>query len=347
MNEEIIPSSDLWHREFTPYVDGRRVRWPDVALNLSVGDVCTLTLDYEYSYLIGQPESRIGLYYLAGEDGLGLIFDPPLEQLIEMPIGTTSVSWTITAQNAPSNAFVLQFGLPRVAGLPRSPPVLGTVWNLAQELDVKFDEFDVAFAGNAFPCLGAKHRLTVRPKPFSHLLNKPIKLQWEKAPGENSGVKIAPDLGREELLTLEGKTWELDCLNSTQRGDFSLQITLVEWGVTSSLLAMSLAHNLVWVKRWTTPEFSWPDMNWNKRHIQATSVFSGKLAEGVPVNKAGSSQTYKHTNSLGEAATDIASQGGGGWKFATDTTERSFDTACGSLCNKHLFNERGCFTHHL
>lgn len=310
MSNDPTPDSNTWLQEFMPFVNGQRVRWPDLKLNLLPGDVCTLTLDYEYSYLIGLPESRIGLYYLAGDDESGLVFEPPLEQLIDMATGTTSVSWTITAQNAPSTAFVLQFELPHF-GLPGSPPVLGTLWNLAQELDIKFDEVDVAFPGSAFPCLGAKHKLTVRPKPSSRLLNKPIKLEWEKAPGANLGVAISPALGTEELLTQEGITWELDCLDSTQSGDFSLQITLVEWGVTSSPLTMSLAHNLVTVERWTTPEFRWPDINWTQRHIRATSVFSGKRAERVPVNKAGSNQIYKRTNLLGEAATDIASQGGG------------------------------------
>ena len=310
MSNDPTPESNTWLQEFMPFVNGQRVRWPDLKLNLLPGDVCTLTLDYEYSYLIGLPESRIGLYYLAGDDESGLVFEPPLEQLIDMATGSTSVSWTITAQNAPSTAFVLQFELP-LFGLPGSPPVLGTLWNLAQELDIKFDEVDVAFPGSAFPCLGAKHKLTVRPKPSSRLLNKPIKLEWEKAPGANLGVAISPALGTEELLTQEGITWELDCLDSTQSGDFSLQITLVEWGVTSSPLTMSLAHNLVTVERWTTPEFQWPDINWTQRHIRATSVFSGKRAERVPVNKAGSNQIYKRTNLLGEAATDIASQGGG------------------------------------
>lgn len=309
MSNDPTPESNTWLQEFMPFVNGQRVRWPDLKLNLLPGDVCTVTLDYEYSYLIGLPESRIGLYYLAGDDESGLVFEPPLEQLIDMATGTTSVSWTITAQNAPSTAFVLQFELP-LFGLPGSPPVLGTLWNLAQELDIKFDEVDVAFPGSAFPCLGAKHKLTVRPKPSSRLLNKPIKLEWEKAPGANLGVAISPALGTEELLTQEGITWELDCLDSTQSGDFSLQITLVEWGVTSSPLTMSLAHNLVTVERWTT-EHTTPigHEKWIKRHIRATSRFSGKRANGVRVNKAGSSQTFRITDSLGEAATNVHTQG--------------------------------------
>ncbi|MNY78314.1 hypothetical protein D3C86_2185100 [compost metagenome] len=65
------------------------------------------------------------------------------------------------------------------------------------------------------------------------------------------------------------------------------------------------------VERWTTEEFRWPDITWYQRHIRATSVYTNGRANSVPVTKAGSSGTYKRTNSLGEAATDIGSQGGG------------------------------------
>ncbi|MBP5945793.1 MULTISPECIES: hypothetical protein [unclassified Pseudomonas] len=302
MNTHEVPNSPTWFQEFKPYVNGQHVRWPDLTLNLLAGEVCTLTLDYEYSWLIGASEGHIGLYCLVGEAGLGLIFEPPLEQLIEMAIGTTSVSWTITAQNAPSAAFVLQFGLSPIAGIPRSPPVPGTILNLAQELEVKFDEFDVAFAGSAFPCLGAKHTLTVRPKPSSQLLGKLIKLQWEKAPGANLGVVITPALGEEELLTQEGKTWDLDCLNSTRSGDFSLQLTLVKSGLVTSPLAMSMAHNLVKVERWQEEHWAYPAETWFSHHIRATSVFLNKPADGVQVKLVRNGHvSYLSANSNGEA----------------------------------------------
>ena len=311
MSTNAMPHSNTWLQEFAPYVNGQRVRWPDLALNLLDNDECTLTLDYEYSWLIGDPDAFITMRYQSGQEGQGLVFDPPLGQLIEMAEDTTSLSWTIRTNGAPSGAFKLEFALPLLPELPVSPTVPGKIVNLAQELEIKFDESDVAFGGGAFPCLGAKHTLTVRPKPSSTLLDKPVKLIWGREPGADLAVTIAPALGKEELLTLEGKTWELDCLHSNESGDFSLQLMLVEWGVTSSPLTLSLGHNLVTVERWTTPEFQWPDINWTQRHIRATSVFSGKRAERVPVNKAGSNQIYKRTNLLGEAATDIASQGGG------------------------------------
>ncbi|WKV95750.1 hypothetical protein PYV50_16900 [Pseudomonas sp. H22_DOA] len=178
MSTNAMPHSNTWLQEFAPYVNGQRVRWPDLALNLLDNDECTLTLDYEYSWLIGDPDAFITMRYQSGQEGQGLVFDPPLGQLIEMAEDTTSLSWTIRTNGAPSGAFKLEFAMPLLPELPVSPTVPGKIVNLAQELEIKFDESDVAFGGGAFPCLGAKHTLIVRPKPSSTLLDKPVKLIW-------------------------------------------------------------------------------------------------------------------------------------------------------------------------
>ncbi|VVO73400.1 hypothetical protein [Pseudomonas fluorescens] len=302
MKAHEVPNSRTWLQEFTPYVNGQRVKWPDLTLNLSESDECTLTLDYEYSWLIDEPAALIAMQYQYGKEGHGLVFDPPLGKTRDMTEGPTSLSWTIKTDGAPSGTFGLEFSIPLIVDLPVSPPVPGTILNLAQELEVKFDEFDVAFAGRAFPCLGAKHTLTVRPTPSSKLLNKPIKLVWEKEPDANIGVVITPALGEEELLTLEGKTWELDCLNSARSGDFSLQLTLVESGLVTSPLAMSMAHNLVKVERWQEEHWAYPAEIWFSHHIRATSVFLNKPADGVQVKLVRNGHvSYLSANSNGEA----------------------------------------------
>lgn len=300
MNITSRPNSSTWLQEFTPYVNGQRVRWPDLALNLLAGDVCTLTLDYEYSWLIGDPDAHIVLEYQPGEGGQGLVFDPPLGQSAEMAEGTTSLSWTIKTTGAPSGSFVLQFAIPLFVEMPKSPPVSGAILNLAQELEVKFDEFPVSFGANAYPCHGAKHTFTVLPTPASQLLNKNIKLLMG---GGDLGVQVKPSLANEQLLTPEGVTWELNCLSTTQNGDFSLQLMLVELGLRSSPLTMSLAHNLVTAERWVEQHEQWPEWTiWYSHHIRAKSVFSNALASGVQVTiESGSNTNYETTNSRGEA----------------------------------------------
>lgn len=304
-------TSSTWLQEFAPYVNGKKVRWPDLMLNLVAGEICTLTLDYEYSWLIGDPDAFLALEYTPGAEGQGLVFDPPLGQQCEMAEGSTSLSWSVSTEHAHSGPFVLQFALPKFEQLSKSPPLPGAVVNFAQELEVKFDEFSTTFGASAYPCHGATHRVYVRAKPSSQFLNKPIKLVWGGEPAGSLGLMVSPSLGSAQLLSLEWVSWELNCLNTTKNGDFSLQLMLVEAGVMSLPLAMSLGHNYVTVERWTTDEFRWPDIEWHQRHIRAKSVFSKTRAQGVPVTKAGSNVTYKYTDSSGEAATTITSQDGG------------------------------------
>ncbi|MDO9329178.1 MAG: hypothetical protein Q7U27_10640 [Pseudomonas sp.] len=303
-------SSSTWLQEFRPYVNDVEVDWLDVKLNLVSGEVCTLKLDYKYSWLIGAPEGFLTLEYASDVEEQGLVFDPPLEQRCEMAKGTTSLSWSIFTEIAHSGPFVLNFSLPEFEQLPNSPPLPGEVVNFAQEVDVKFDEFSVDFGASAYPCHGARHTVNVRPKPSSQFLNKPINLVWGGEPAANLGVVVAPSLGREQLLTSEGVTWELNCLDTTRNGDFFLQLMLVESGLRSSPLAMSLGHNHVTVERWSTAEYQWPDIEWQKYHIRATSVFLKKGVPGVRVTRA-TNQFFYFTDSKGEAATTISTQAGG------------------------------------
>ncbi|WP_445181174.1 hypothetical protein [Pseudomonas sp. McL0111] len=281
MNTKSSSSSATWLQEFTPYVNGQKVKWPDLALKLGEGEVCTLMLDYEYSWLIGDPDSKICLMFKPGEEIQGMIVDPPLGQLVAMEEGTTSLSWSIRADGLPSDDFVLEFKIPLIVELPTSPPVSGEVFNLTQDLDVMFDVFPMALGKTAYPCHGARHRLTVVPKPASRLLNSKIKLLMI---GEDFGVEVTPSLAEEHVLKEDGVSWELYC-NSTENGDFSLQVELVEAGIKSSSLIMSLAHNLVTAVRESKQiEPGGPGAEPYTQHlIRATSSFKDIPAHGVKV----------------------------------------------------------------
>lgn len=275
--------SPTWRLHFKPYVNGERVKWDEVTLHLVAGQKCTLMLDYEDSTFIGDPDGFLALVYEEGAEGQGLVFDPPLGQYCEMAEGTTSLSWTISSDKAPSGLFGLQFKFSVDSTLPPSPLLPGEIINIAQEVDVVFDEFPVTFeTGAAYPCHGATHTFTVRPKPSSQLLNKNVKLGWG---GESLGVVVTPSLGSAQLLGPDGVTWTLDCRNANTKGDFSLQLILMEGGGTSAPLQMSLGHNLVRAERWTTehPGF-WPEwVPYYISNIRAISVHLNSVAPGVPV----------------------------------------------------------------
>ena len=92
MNTTSNPSLP-WYTQFRPHVNDKRVNWEDLDLTFA-GGKCKLELEYKYSYLIGGVDGFIALEYQPGQEGQGLVFDPPLGQLVEMAKGTTSLSWS-------------------------------------------------------------------------------------------------------------------------------------------------------------------------------------------------------------------------------------------------------------
>src|SRR6201999_3350379 len=133
----------------------------------------------------------------------------------------------------------------RIPELLKSPHVPGRVIDIAQAVDVEFDQFAVVFgASTAYPCQGAKHTLTEKPNPSSPLLGKPVRLFLDGGDVEKFGMRVTPAMETPRLLTEAGLTWELDCVNG-QRGDFTLQLGVVGLELISVPLPLSLAHNLV------------------------------------------------------------------------------------------------------
>ncbi|PTT27910.1 hypothetical protein DBR18_18065 [Pseudomonas sp. HMWF021] len=266
------------------------------------GQPCTLTLDYEYSWLIGDPDAFLVLDYVPGKEGQGLKFDPPLGQALQMADGTTSLSWSISVEQPSDSEFELQFAIPRMAELPKSPQVPGCVIDIAQAVDAAFDQFEVVFGtSTVYPCQGTKHTLTVKPKPSSPLLGEPVRLFLDGGNIEKFGVRVTPALENPRLLTEAGLTWELDCVNG-QKGDFTLQLGVVGFGLRSLPLPLSLAHNLVTAERWS--EYVEPGGHRDPYYlysIRATSPFLGPVY-GVKVTLYTSMGTaYMITALNGEA----------------------------------------------
>jgi hypothetical protein len=120
-------SSQTWLQNFRPYVNGEKVRWPDLHLHLVAGECIDLTLEFEYSYLIGDPESPLKLCCEPDAESLGLVCDPPFGQLVEMAEGLIQLTWHICAHKTSGSPFELHFEMPLYPGMPPSPPVPGEV----------------------------------------------------------------------------------------------------------------------------------------------------------------------------------------------------------------------------
>ena len=305
MSVHIAPDSSTWLQEFTPYLNGKRVKWPDLHLNLLEGEVCELTLDYEYSWLIGDPDAFICMEYVSGEAGQGLVFDPPLGQELKMAEGSTSLTWMITSAGAPSGSHILQFAIPRMGEMPKSPPVPIAVLDIAQELDIKFDTFSPDVGGAAYPCLGAEHVFKLRAKPGSPLVGSLVMLEWEGETAESLGVTVTPALEKDLQLDLEWLSWTLDCRKSAKGGAFSLRLKMTRGDglVFQPLVMMVLAHNLVRAVTWRE-EIELGNGDTMIQHgIRATSRFTEGLARGVQVTvqRSNSSEpSYATTSHLGE-----------------------------------------------
>jgi hypothetical protein len=296
---DVPVSSQTWLQNFRPYVNGVRVKWPDLLLNIAAGESVELLLEFEYSYLIGDPESPLRLCSVPAAEEVGLVCDPPFGQLVEMAQGLISLTWIITATQTASGPFELHFEMPLYPGMPNSPLIPGAVLDFTRELDVTFDALAVGFAPDyhGYPCHGAAHTVTVKPRPDSRLLDKDIHLVTDAA---LAGVIVTPAPPTVQRLTAEGITWQLDCRATTEDKSFALQLAVMESGVTSLPLAMSLGHNLVTAYRWTQAQSGHGD--WYSHNIRATSVFLNKPAPGVPVtvSVSGGGTSSGITNYLGE-----------------------------------------------
>jgi len=293
-------TSQTWLQNFRPYVNGERVKWPDLQLNLTAGQSAEVLLEFEYSYLIGDPESHLMLCPESGAPETGLLSDPPFGQLVEMAEGLISLTWVISTDNAASGPFTLHFEMPLYQGMPHSPPMAGEIINFEQEVDVTFDAFAVNFGPGhqGHPCHGATHTVHVRPKPSSHLLNKDVRLL---STAQSAGVVVTPAPEVWQTLTPNGVSWQPDCRGTTQDTVFFLQLEEADSGIVSLALDMVLAHNLVTARYWQEEHCTYPDITWYSYHAQATSAFLQTPARGVPVNVVfNGTPSYPTTDTNGE-----------------------------------------------
>lgn len=288
-----------WSDGFTLLINGERVDWPDVNLDFMAGDTCTLTLNYERNDLIGDPRGYLALECKLSAEARELVFDPPLGVLVEMEKGSTSLTWTLRADEADSGDFALQFSMPLFDRIPESPSIALAVLNVATELEIAFDEMVISLGESVFPCHGAVHQLTLLPTQGSRLLNKSLRLTRG---GESLGEDITPSLSQDHVLTADGLTWTLDCLKTTDNGVFYLQLTLGEWEREFWRINFSLGHNLVTAQHWSRI-VQWGHGEARETGIRATSVFLQQPAKGVQVTiqyPGADTPSYANTDSSGE-----------------------------------------------
>lgn len=174
------------------------------------------------------------------DPGLGLTFDRPIG--VPERLTAAGLQWRITGGATKSGRFELKL----------STEVIIQDWelsgrlisrNLADEGRVSLDTTPVLSAVSSYPCLGAKHAFSFLPNPLGPLSGLSMVLNWRGIPAEQLNVIVEPAVGTGVEIVSGGARWSLDCSNSQHAGDFSLQLTLPQLAMSSTLVAMSLGHN--------------------------------------------------------------------------------------------------------
>ncbi|WP_434561555.1 hypothetical protein [Pseudomonas sp. Z4-20] len=209
---ELVPDETTWSSEFTPYVNNTRVQWSEIKLNVFAGQRYTLKLDYRDSWLIGDPHARILLDYKPGEEAQNLVIDPPLGQPVAMEQGSSSLSWSISADQAQNRTFVLQFATPLMSDMPMSPPVPG----ITRDTDSWLEEFTFYLNEQLFDLAhrdlylkdGTTNTLELRVKEGSSLIDSTSVDLWMQG-YEGLGLEFDPGLFQPQPVTAAPLRWSI------------------------------------------------------------------------------------------------------------------------------------------
>jgi large repetitive protein len=233
-------SRNEWTQETTLYLNEKPVDLSKGDLELLSDESYELKLEVNSgSVLIG---SSVMLEDLSDAETLGLKFDPPLSEPQPLKEGQP-VSWDITCDPDKTGYFALKLIGQKLPDWYL--PGLVIAKNPNEDVEVYLDTSSMLFGGKpAYPCIGATHTLTVKPKDHSSLLGKYVTLEvTEEAAG--LGVSVRPDPSIPQKLEVRGMYWTLSCVNSTKSGAFSVRLKVLEWDFSSLPLSMSLGHNKV------------------------------------------------------------------------------------------------------
>ena len=271
-------SHDAWAQQAEVYLDGERV-------NLAKGDLVLLRgKPHELELRVNRDSPLIGssvtLHDLWGAAELDLKCVPDLGTPQPVEEGKP-VRWSIFSEAQDSGFFGLNLTSPALPDWQLPGRVESG--DFAEALDVDFDGFPKVFGGDpAYPCHGATHTFTVRPKSDSPLLGKHVTLELTQEAAD-LGVIVSPGPDAPQKIRADGVSWTLDCASSSKNGDFAVRLKVQEWDFSSSELPMSLGHNKVEITEKFGPQEWGGSASYWRYGIRATSTFTGQPAARVPV----------------------------------------------------------------
>ncbi|KAF2390533.1 hypothetical protein FX983_04994 [Pseudomonas frederiksbergensis] len=211
--------NDVWAREFDLLIDGERLDLTeDIVFWYGEERLISLVTNPD-SPLIGA--TTVSLEALPGTDSSDFTARPPLGTLVL--VDHSVMTWLVEPDTELSGLYGLKLSSPKLPD--RQLPIRVISKDLANEVEVFFDGVATGFGkGAAYLCHGAKHILTLKPKPGSPMLNKNINLTWHGDSGDGLGIVTTPSVEAPRFLGEQGLTWEFNCVNSKRNGSFSLRL---------------------------------------------------------------------------------------------------------------------------
>ncbi|MDN3223481.1 hypothetical protein, partial [Pseudomonas nunensis] len=271
--------NDVWAREFDLLIDGERLDLTqDIVICYGQERVITLEVKPD-SPLIGA--TTVSLKTLPGTESSDFMARPPLGTPV--PVDHGNMNWWIEPDTEFSGFYGLKLSSPKLPD--RQLPVRVISRDLANEVDVLFDGVAMTEAfgkGRAYPCHGATHSITIKPKPGSRLLNSQGALLWGGEPAQALGISLSPAPAEYRTLGPDGFTWTLDCSNSLKDGVFSLRLMSDGLNFVSSDFTLSLGHNSVEIVDRSGPTQINPPIGMWTTAVRVASTVTGQFVS-VPV----------------------------------------------------------------
>ncbi|WP_223459577.1 hypothetical protein [Pseudomonas sp. GL-RE-19] len=289
-------AENAWMRDFALYLNGQQIDPGKGGLLMRRGMTHELELRINAASTVNG--TTVTLDDLENAVSQGLLFTPDLG--VPQTIGSDGLRWSITTLLGEEGYFGLKLSSPNLPDWHVPGHLMSD--DLVDEVEVQFDTFaNKAFGETLYPCHGARHSITLRPKPGSQIVGQDVTLEWLGDDAEEHNITLSPAGDVPQKMGLNGVTWTLDCSNSHGDALFALQLKIAKWGFTSRALPMSLAHNKAWFSETEGPKDMGGTAHYYMYGVRVTSVFTGQpvVNTQVTVVKTGYEGYTTTTSSTG------------------------------------------------
>lgn len=175
------------------------------------------------------------------DPGLGVKFEPPLN--VAQLFTAEGVLWKMTA-GARSGWVELDL-VSHFVGLPEKWELSGRLV-AEQPLDdgvFLFDSTVLTKSVTSYPCLGAIHTLEFFPNADAATSRMPAQL-LNRGNQRPLGIEFAPALGSNQVISVEGVKWTMDCTSAETADTFELALVLIDSELFySGDIHLSIGHN--------------------------------------------------------------------------------------------------------